>query len=114
MLRATTVLFLGLVCSLLVEPQWHAWIWVPSLLWMGAACTVNERVEAKGFKAKFSKRRREARTKWEPTEMNMQTLRISGMTCDQCVKSIEEVLAGVAGVVEAKVPMTRHCLRQDQ
>ena len=46
--------------------------------------------------------------------MNTQTLRISGMTCDQCVKSIEEVLAGVAGVVEAKVPMTRHCLRQDQ
>ena len=35
--------------------------------------------------------------------MNMQTLRISGMTCDQCAKSIEEVLAGVAGVVEAKV-----------
>ncbi len=35
--------------------------------------------------------------------MNRQTLRISGMTCDQCAKSIEEVLAGVAGVVEAKV-----------
>ncbi|MGH8532935.1 MAG: cation transporter, partial [Gammaproteobacteria bacterium] len=35
--------------------------------------------------------------------MNVQTLRISGMTCDRCAKSIEDALAGVAGVVEAKV-----------
>ncbi len=35
--------------------------------------------------------------------MNVQTLRISGMTCDHCAKSIEDALAGVAGVVEAKV-----------
>ncbi|MGQ0595621.1 MAG: cation transporter, partial [Gammaproteobacteria bacterium] len=35
--------------------------------------------------------------------MNVRTLRISGMTCDHCAKSIEEALAGVAGVVEAKV-----------
>ena len=30
-----------LVCSLFVESPWRAWIWVPSLLWMGAACLVN-------------------------------------------------------------------------
>jgi mercuric reductase len=35
--------------------------------------------------------------------MNVQTLRISGMTCDHCAESIEDALAGVAGVVEAKV-----------
>ena len=35
--------------------------------------------------------------------MNVQTLRISGMTCDHCAKSIEEALAAVAGVVEAQV-----------
>ncbi len=35
--------------------------------------------------------------------MNVQTLRITGMTCDHCAKSIEEALAGVAGVVEAQV-----------
>ena len=35
--------------------------------------------------------------------MNVQTLRISGMTCDHCAKSIEDALAGVVGVVEAKV-----------
>ncbi|MGH8582563.1 MAG: mercury(II) reductase [Gammaproteobacteria bacterium] len=35
--------------------------------------------------------------------MNVQTLRITGMTCDHCAKSIEEALAGMAGVVEAKV-----------
>ena len=35
--------------------------------------------------------------------MNVQTLRISGMTCDHCAKSIEEALAGMAGVVEAQV-----------
>jgi pyruvate/2-oxoglutarate dehydrogenase complex dihydrolipoamide dehydrogenase (E3) component len=35
--------------------------------------------------------------------MNVQTLRISGMTCDRCANSIEDALAGVAGVVEAKV-----------
>ncbi|MGH8524144.1 MAG: cation transporter, partial [Gammaproteobacteria bacterium] len=34
--------------------------------------------------------------------MNVQTLRITGMTCDHCAKSIEE-LAGMAGVVEAQV-----------
>jgi hypothetical protein len=31
----------ALVCSLFVESPWRAWIWVPSLLWMGAACLVN-------------------------------------------------------------------------
>ncbi|MGH8586523.1 MAG: cation transporter, partial [Gammaproteobacteria bacterium] len=31
------------------------------------------------------------------------TLQITGMTCDHCAKSIEDALAGVAGVVEAKV-----------
>ena len=31
------------------------------------------------------------------------TLQITGMTCDHCAKSIEDTLAGVAGVVEAKV-----------
>jgi mercuric reductase len=35
--------------------------------------------------------------------MNMQTLRISGMSCDHCAKSIEEALSGVAGVVKAEV-----------
>jgi len=35
--------------------------------------------------------------------MNVQTLRISGMTCDHCAKSIEEALNGVAGVVKADV-----------
>ena len=35
--------------------------------------------------------------------MNVQTLRITGMTCDHCAKSIEGALASVAGVVEAKV-----------
>ena len=35
--------------------------------------------------------------------MNVQTLRITGMTCDHCAKSIEEALAGMAGVVEAQV-----------
>lgn len=32
---------LAVVSSLFLESQWRAWIWVPSLLWMGAACTVN-------------------------------------------------------------------------
>jgi mercuric reductase len=31
------------------------------------------------------------------------TLQITGMTCDHCAKSIEHALAGVAGVVQAKV-----------
>jgi mercuric reductase len=31
------------------------------------------------------------------------TLQITGMTCDHCAKSIEDALAGVAGVLEAKV-----------
>jgi hypothetical protein len=31
----------ALVCSLFVESPWRAWIWVPSLLCMGAACLVN-------------------------------------------------------------------------
>ncbi len=31
------------------------------------------------------------------------TLHITGMTCDHCAKSIEEALAGMAGVVEAQV-----------
>jgi mercuric reductase len=31
------------------------------------------------------------------------TLQITGMTCDHCAKSIEDALASVAGVVEAKV-----------
>ncbi|MGH8577995.1 MAG: FAD-dependent oxidoreductase, partial [Gammaproteobacteria bacterium] len=31
------------------------------------------------------------------------TLQITGMNCDHCAKSIEDALAGVAGVVEAKV-----------
>jgi mercuric reductase len=35
--------------------------------------------------------------------MNLQTLRISGMTCHHCVTSIEEALSGVAGVVKAEV-----------
>ncbi|MGH8510755.1 MAG: cation transporter, partial [Gammaproteobacteria bacterium] len=35
--------------------------------------------------------------------MNVQTLRISGMTCDHCARSIEEALAGMAGVVETQV-----------
>ena len=35
--------------------------------------------------------------------MNVQTLRITGMTCDHCAKSIEEALTGMAGVVEAQV-----------
>jgi len=35
--------------------------------------------------------------------MNVQTLRITGMTCDRCAKSIEEALAGMTGVVEANV-----------
>ncbi len=35
--------------------------------------------------------------------MNVETLRISGMTCDRCAKSIEEALNGVAGVVKADV-----------
>ena len=35
--------------------------------------------------------------------MNVQTLRITGMTCDRCAKSIEEALAGMTGVMEAKV-----------
>jgi len=35
--------------------------------------------------------------------MNVQTLRITGMTCDQCAKSIEEALAGMTGVMEAQV-----------
>jgi len=35
--------------------------------------------------------------------MNVETLRISGMTCDHCAKSIEEALNGVAGVVKADV-----------
>ncbi len=35
--------------------------------------------------------------------MNVETLRISGMTCDHCAKSIEEALSGVAGVVKAEV-----------
>ena len=39
----------------------------------------------------------------EPSDMNVQTLRITGMTCDHCAKSIEEALAGMAGVVEAQV-----------
>jgi hypothetical protein len=34
---------LALAGSLFVEPPWRAWIWVPSLLWMGAACTANAR-----------------------------------------------------------------------
>ncbi len=37
--------FPGLVLagSLFVEPPWRAWIWVPSLLWMGTACMANAR-----------------------------------------------------------------------
>ena len=35
--------------------------------------------------------------------MNVQTLRITGMTCDRCAKSIEEALAGMTGVMEAQV-----------
>ena len=35
--------------------------------------------------------------------MNVQTLRITGMTCDQCAKSIEAALAGMTGVTEAQV-----------
>ena len=35
--------------------------------------------------------------------MNVQTLRITGMTCDHCAKSIEEALAGMTGVIEAQV-----------
>ena len=31
----------ALVCSLFVESPWRAWIWVPSLFWMGGACLVN-------------------------------------------------------------------------
>ncbi len=31
------------------------------------------------------------------------TLQITGMACDHCAKSIEDALAGVAGIVEAKV-----------
>ncbi|MCA1852484.1 MAG: cation transporter, partial [Beggiatoa sp.] len=31
------------------------------------------------------------------------TLQITGMTCDHCVKSIEDALMGMAGIVEAKV-----------
>ena len=34
---------LALAGSLLVEPPWRAWIWVLSLLWMGAACMANAR-----------------------------------------------------------------------
>ena len=34
---------LALASSLFVEPPARAWIWVPSLLWMGAACTANAR-----------------------------------------------------------------------
>ncbi|MDQ3564026.1 MAG: hypothetical protein M3436_07770, partial [Pseudomonadota bacterium] len=34
---------LALAGSLFVEPPWRAWIWVPSLLWMGTACTANAR-----------------------------------------------------------------------
>ncbi|MGH8507789.1 MAG: hypothetical protein ACREVH_03620 [Gammaproteobacteria bacterium] len=33
----------ALASSLLVGPPWRAWIWVPSLLWMGAACAANAR-----------------------------------------------------------------------
>ena len=33
----------ALVCSLFVEPLGRAWIWIPSLLWIGAACTANAR-----------------------------------------------------------------------
>ncbi|MGH8491202.1 MAG: cation transporter, partial [Gammaproteobacteria bacterium] len=35
--------------------------------------------------------------------MNVQTLRITGMTCDHCARSIEEALAGMAGVLETLV-----------
>ena len=35
--------------------------------------------------------------------MNVQTLRITGMTCDRCAKSIEDALAGMTGVMEAQV-----------
>jgi mercuric reductase len=35
--------------------------------------------------------------------MNVQTLRITGMTCDRCAKSIEEALADMTGVMEAQV-----------
>ncbi len=31
----------ALLCSLFVESPWRAWVWVPSLLWMGAACLLN-------------------------------------------------------------------------
>ena len=34
---------LALASSLSLERPWRAWIWVPSLLWMGAACTANAR-----------------------------------------------------------------------
>lgn len=35
--------------------------------------------------------------------MSAQALRISGMTCDHCARSIEQALTGVSGVTEAKV-----------
>ncbi len=35
--------------------------------------------------------------------MSTYSLHITGMTCDRCAKSIEEALAGMAGVVEAQV-----------
>jgi len=34
---------LALASSLFLEPPARAWIWVPSLLWMGAACAANAR-----------------------------------------------------------------------
>ncbi len=43
--------------------------------------------------------------------MNVQTLRITGMTCDHCAKSIEGALASVAGVVEARSRMTKATMR---
>ncbi len=44
-----------------------------------------------------------SRSKVAAWEMNVQTLRITGMSCDRCAKAIEDALTGIAGVVEAKV-----------
>ena len=35
--------------------------------------------------------------------MSTYMLHITGMTCDRCAKSIEDALAGMTGVMEAKV-----------